>query len=195
MRKVSLSVLVVACAVSLGVGFLLGIGANAAGRRFLAGMVVGERPADVTVAHTISRDRFALQYPSNWSVDETDEDYDPDHLFSIDSSGSTSVMFVVRNEDDTVSPQEKVDAQIEAQMKLMKAPKISRFDRFGRFAGLGATLTGRSLSVKRTVKLFAFNAEGLTVLIVQMYSDEDLPNVKDGLELIEKSFELKPAPK
>ncbi|MEK7269607.1 MAG: hypothetical protein AAB215_01545 [Planctomycetota bacterium] len=147
--------------------------------------------ADTAHPRTLERKGFRLEYPSNWKIDEKDEDYDPDRMFSIESPGSAFVMIAMV--PVKVDPEEHMKGQIDSFANLMGAkPSVARFETYGRYKGKGASLKGKVLGVPVTVKAFACFAEGATALVVQQVPDEDIGLEKDGLDLIEKSFVLIP---
>ena len=145
--------------------------------------------ADVSHPRNLVRERFQLQCPSNWKVDVNDEDYDADHMFSIDSPGSANVMFVMGSLE--TNPEDVLQDQISAFEKLFGAPTISRFERYGQISGKGAILQGKIMGNRITVKEFSFYENDLTVMITQQYPDENFKYVQDGLTLIESPFSLK----
>ena len=194
MKKVPVSILIVSIIIALlsggAIGFLLGIASTKAGAAFLAGLADEEAPAQTDAPIRLARERFELSYPENWTIDTADEDYDPDHMFSIESPGTAFVMFAF-GEIETV-PADSLQNQVDAFSKLMGTPEIQPFDSFGKIQGCGAILRGTILGQKCTVKAFACYAEGMTAIIVQQYPDEDIQYVQDGLALIEASFTLIP---
>ena len=194
MNKVAPGTLVVAMSISLVVGgvagFFLGIASTKAGKTFIRSIVEGEKNAEVSQPKKLVREHFELQYPSNWNIDVNDEDYDPDHMFSIESPGNAFVMFVIGNME--TEPEDNLQIQTRQFEKLMSSPTIDRFERYGHLAGKGATLKGRIIGIRTTVKLFAFHQKGLTIMITQQCPDEDLTREQDGLALIENSFRIHP---
>lgn len=193
MNRTNAVLLLIAIAVALAVGtftgFFLGVASTKAGKAFLADIVQDEQKADVSSPKKIVRERFQLQYPSNWKIDADDEDYDPDHMFSIDSPGSAFVMFIIGTAE--LDPEEHLQIQIRHHEKLMGRMSINRFEKYGRFQGKGATLKGRIMGIRITVKLFAFQQDGLSLMITQQCPDEDWKHVQPGMTLIENSFVLK----
>ena len=103
MKRITPGVLVAAVILSLVIGgiagFVLGIASTRAGKAFIRGMVEAEKNAEVTHPQKLVREKFELEYPSNWKIDAEDKDYDPDHMFSIDSPGNAFVMFVIGSGD------------------------------------------------------------------------------------------------
>src|SRR4051812_47886150 len=97
MNKISPKVLVLAVVGSLLVGgffgFFLGIAVTKLGRTFIHNILHGEERADVSHPTKLDRETFQLQYPSNWTIDVTDENHDPDHRFTLHSPGTAFVMF------------------------------------------------------------------------------------------------------
>ena len=160
---------------------------------FLEGLAETEQPADVRSPQRIERARFRLAYPGNWSVDEADEDYDPDHLFSIDSPGSCHVSVLLF--ESALGAKPSVAAQRQAFVpRLVRDPKETPFTRWGAYEGDGVALAGRILGLyPGSIRIFAHESarEDLTFTIVEFCYDEDLPAVRPGFELIERSFELK----
>ena len=191
-KKFSVATLAVAIAVSLGVGgvigFLAGVASTRFGSELLKGIVEQEEMAAVDKPQKLVRERFGLMYPSNWSVDTEDDDYDPDHMFSIESPGSAFVMFVLG--DVETDPKKNIELQIAGFTRVFGSPTVTRFGSYGQFTGEGAQLSGALLGIKTTVRAFSMFKSGVTVMVVQQYPDEDLRYVKDGLALIERSFSL-----
>lgn len=192
MRKLPWGILAAVALASLIIGgiagFLLGIASTKVGSDFLESIVSGEEHADLAQPNVITRERFRLEYPSNWSVDVNDDDYDPDQNFTIESPGSAMVMFIIGTIE--TDPEENIQAQIAAFRKAMGSPAITRFDQYGNYQGKGAILRGTIMGSRTTVKVFSFCADGLTAIIAEHTPDEDMKYVKSGLALIEKSFSL-----
>jgi hypothetical protein len=176
----------------LSVALLALLGASVGCASFFEGLMQTEQRADVRAAKPHVRERFRLEYPGNWTIDEEDEDYDPDHLFSIDSPGSCHVSVIVF--DAAIPAKDSVGAQVEALVpRLVKEPVQTPFTRWGAYDGEGMALAGKILGVlKGSVRIFAHEsaAEDLTFTIVEFCYDEDLPLVRPGFELIERSFQL-----
>ena len=174
----------------VALGVLFGLVVGCAGG--FESLVQTEQKADVRATKPIVRERFHLEYPGNWTVDEEDEDYDPDHLFSIDSPGSCQVTVVIF--DSAISAKNSVDAQVEAFVpKIVKDPVQTPFARWGAYDGEGVTLAGKMLGLlKGSIRIFAHESvrEDLTLTVVEFCYDEDLPLVRPGFELIERTFEL-----
>ena len=175
---------------SLALAALCGLVVGCAG--WLEDLAETEEPADVGAPKPIVRERFRLQYPGNWRIDEADEDYDPDHLFSIDSPGSCHVTVIVF--DAAIGAKTVVAAQVEAFVpRVLKNPVQTPFVRWGAYEGEGVTLAGRILGVlPGSIRIFAHESEreDLTLTILEFCYDEDLPLVRPGFALVERSFEL-----
>ncbi len=183
--------LLLALGVGLVVGFAGGVLVTKAGRTFLAGLVESERPAQVARPQTLAREQFQLQYPGNWKLDREDEDFDPDHAFNIESPGSAFIMFHIGKA--TLEPDAALEQQVAAFSKLMDRPAQAHFSRWGGFTGQGVVLRGRVLGIPTTIKPFVFSRDGQSVIVVQYYPDEDQAAVLPGLQLVERTFALRPA--
>jgi hypothetical protein len=154
----------------------------------------GEPPADVEHPRTLARDRFQLDYPGNWMIDADADDYDPDHLFSIDSPGSCHVTLILL--DARVGARTSLDAHVEAFVpELLKDPTRTPFSRWGAYEGEGVVLAGKILgALPGSLRLFAHDdADGeRTLNVVEFCYDDDMRAVRPGFELIERSFLLRP---
>jgi hypothetical protein len=174
----------------VALGLFFGLVVGCAGG--LESLLQTEQKADVRATKPIVRERFHLEYPGNWTIDEEDEDYDPDHLFSIDSPGSCHVTVIVF--DAAISAEHCVETQVEVFVpKLVKDPVQTPFASWGAYDGEGVTLAGKILGLlKGSIRIFAHESEreDLTLTIVEFCYDEDLPLVRPGFELIERTFEL-----
>lgn len=171
------------------VGFFLGVASTELGEEFLEGMVATEQPADTGSPQTHDRDRFTLQYPSNWKIDTEDEDYDPDQMFFIESPGAAFVLFVIMDWESDI--EENIQEQVDAFSKFLGSPEKSEFRTWGEFSGLGAKMTGRVLGIETTVKVFSYSEDEASFIIVMQYPEEDLSYLSAGFDLIENSFSLK----
>ena len=170
-------------------GFLVGVRTGEFTDEFLEGMVEDERPAEVADPKTLSREAFELRHPSNWRIDTEDPDYDPDHMFSIESPGTTFTMFIFGTA--ALDPEEHLKEQVAGQKELYGDPTVASFRRYGRYKGHGAELRGRIFGIRSTTRVFSFSRGGTSVVIVQQYPDEDARHVREGLKLIETSFALR----
>ncbi len=194
MKRVPIGLLVAAIAISLlagGIaGFFFGVASTKAGANFLKHLVERERQAETGNPQKLAREEFELLYPANWKINVDDKDYDPDRMFTIDSPGSAFVMFVLGKME--TNPDDSLQAQIDSFSRLMGTPQVQRFESYGKLHGKGATLRGKLMGIKVTVKAFACSSQGMTAVVVQQYPDEDLRYVQGGLLLIEESFTLQP---
>lgn len=141
---------------------------------------------------TIQRDSFSLKYPSNWTIDTADEDYDADALFSLDSpDGDNMIMFMIFDRD--IDKKEMMDAQIEAfSSELIKKPEISSFTDWGKYKGTGKILKGKLLGVfKGFVRIFIWGDGNKTLLVVEQCYDTAYKDLKKDYDLMSSSFSFK----
>ena len=192
MKPVSIRTVLVVGVVCLVIGGFFGIFAGlfsfSSLKMFFGGMG-SERFSEVSKPQELDRPAFRLQYPSNWHVDVNDKDYDPDHMFSIDSPGHSFVMFVIGKLDS--DPGKNLDNNIARFSKLLENAQITRYEKYGALAGKGAILKGKAMGVSETVKVFCFSTDGLTLMITSEVPDDDGKYVEDGIALIENSLRLK----
>lgn len=173
-------------------GLLIGVGSTGAGDDLIESLVSTERRADVKDKKSIVRPAFTLQHPGNWKVDTEDEDYDPNHMFSIDSPGNCFTMFIVF--DTVTDPDDTVQSQIDTYVpKLMKNPTQTPFTKWGRYEGTGMKLEGRVLGVTPgSLRVFSHADEkaDLSFVVVESCYDEDRKATEAGFALIEDTFQL-----
>jgi hypothetical protein len=175
-------------AVGLVIGFGAGVMSVQKARDAFVGAFATERSADVDHPRDIVRPAFQLKYPGNWKIDIGDSGYDPDHHFSIDSSGQSFVMFSVADGD--IAPKVAVEAVVTAMTKkVMRDATRTPFDHWGAYEGEGVVLTGKNLGITRaTVRVFSFRAGDRTVTVTESTFNEDRAMVAPGFALVERSF-------
>ncbi len=173
------------------IGFGAGVASVKAAREAFVSVFEDERAAEVDRPEAIDRPAFRLRYPRNWRINTGDPKYDPDGMFSIESPGTSFVMFVVAT--GAVDPGVSVESHVELQTKkVMHDATRTPFDWWGAYSGVGVLLTGKKLGiVPGTIRIFAFRQGERTFTVVESTSDDDRSKVAPGFALIEKSFEAK----
>lgn len=180
--------LVVVVSLVIGVaGYFLDVVSIKAGEEFVDRLFEDERNADISHPQVLTCNSFQLRYPKNWKIDEDDEVYDPNQNFSIESPGSSFVMFAIGTLE--MSPEERLKFYVREYEK-MGAVIIERFERYGRYSGKGAILTRKNMGIQTTIKLFAFSYKGFNAIITQFWPDEDFMMVHTGFGLIENTFSV-----
>lgn len=173
-------------------GFGAGVLSVRSARTFLQDALELEQPADVARPRLLERPGFSLQHPGNWKVDTEDRAYDPDANFSLDSPGASFVRIMVASGE--ADPARVVEAHVTVQLRtILKDAARTPFAGWGSFTGAGVELKGRSMGlVPVTLRIFAFQAGGRTVTILEYRPDEDAPRVQAGFDLVARTFALKP---
>ncbi|MBS4066322.1 MAG: hypothetical protein KGZ74_17310 [Chitinophagaceae bacterium] len=146
----------------------------------------------VTKSVKMDRPGYSFLYDGDWTIDSTDEDYDIDGYYALDSkSGNGFISFAFFNA--TIDPEEVVLEQIKAHLSTsMKNGSTTRFDTWGKYKGKGALLKGKLLGIyKGEIRVFCYTEKERSFLIVSQIMDSDKPDDEPGLLLIEKSFILK----
>ena len=139
---------------------------------------------------SLKRARFELRFPTDWAIDTEDPDFDPDHLFSIDSPENAFVMFFMGSVK--TDPSDNVREQVKAFSRNMDKTAVSDFDSYGKYKGAGAEITGKLLGYKVTVKAFSCYVEGMTVIVVQQIPEDEGLSAAHGIAMIEKTFTILP---
>lgn len=143
---------------------------------------------------TINRDSFSLKYPDTWAIDKTDEDYDPDALFSLDSEKEegASVMFMIFSLP--LDAEDMLDQQVKAMTKgLIKNPtSITDFDTWGNLKGKGKIIKGKLMGIfKGQIRLFMYTDESKSMLVMEQFYDADAEKVAANFVSIANSFKFK----
>jgi hypothetical protein len=178
--------------IGLVVGFFVGIGATKAGSAFLEDFASNEAPADVTHPKNYVRPGFSFKYPGNWRIDAEAPENDPDHHVDVESPGSCMTMLFVFDTplDPAVSVREQVAAFVP---KLLSAPARTPFATWGKYTGQGVLLKGKMLGLTEgSIRVFSHANDKRSFIAVEQCYDEDMKQVKPGLDLVESSFELSP---
>lgn len=173
-----------------GVGYLAGVLSVKGARELVSGWFESERHAEVSSPTALDRPGFSLKFPANWKLRSDDEDFDPDHMFSIDSPGSSFVMVIVAEGD--LEPKDSVREHVTIQTsKLIKNARQMPFSRWGTFTGEGVLLAGNYLGLEPgTMRIFSWRTTGRTFTIVESTYDDDRARVAPGFALIERSFKV-----
>jgi hypothetical protein len=138
---------------------------------------------------TLSRRGFTFDYPSSWTVDDKDKDYDPDHLFSIDASAGAMIMFVIA--DAELDLTETLASHVQIQAKRLANAVRTKFDRWGKYDGQGVVLRGKSLGLlPTTLRLFVFSAAGKTITVAEYCTDDEKLQRLPEFRVIEHSFRV-----
>jgi len=196
MKNVPMSVLFVGILISLMlglfIGFFLGVASTEAGAEFIEDIMTSETAADISNPKKIIHERYEFEYPKNWKIDDSAEDYDPDQNFSIESPGENFATYIIS--DDVLTPKEQLKIQADTYSELLSNSTKSPIKSYGQYAAEGSTLKGAIYGIKFTIRIISFQVEDMVVTIIQQYTDDEEKLVLPGFNLIEKSFVLKPAP-
>jgi len=143
---------------------------------------------------TIDRPEFRLNYPADWTIASYQSDYDPDRLFTIETTGQSHITIEIF--DITNKSLEQTMADV---LQALDGPAISTysygdFDYWGRYAGEGRHLKGKVLSIMPGgIRVFAAKipSRGKGLLVTEFYMSEDLPSALPGFDLISQTFAFK----
>jgi hypothetical protein len=191
-KHLALTILVVGVAAGLVLGVGIGRLTQESGRRHFRGSLTVEQPADVAHPVTMDREDFTLQYPGNWRLNaDAASNRSPDRLFSLDSPGSSFVMFA--RYDVLTDPVENLRIQMEkfvpAQMTDFTHEPLTRW---GAYEGVGDVLKGRTPDgAAARLRIFSHSDPEQSFVAVEMVFDEDAVDVEPGVKLIEATFRLK----
>jgi hypothetical protein len=148
-----------------------------------------------TSTMTIDRPGYTLKYPSTWSVDTADKDYDPDSYFAIDASeeGCTIMFFFLKAKGD---PATHVKAQVDSQKKrIMPEPVLTPFAQWGNYQGSGMEMKGKTKPLgDGVIRAFSHTEKDRMFDVVEFCFEDDMPAVSPGFKTIESSFALKTPP-
>jgi len=149
-------------------------------------------PFIISAQVKIDREGFSMKYPSGWTIDTADEDYDADALFSIDSpNGENMIMFVIY--DMALDTADLMKKQVDAfTAELLKKPEISHFNSWGQYKGSGEVLKGKLAGVyKGAVRIFIYTDGKKTLTVIEQFNDKDFEALKKDYEQMAASFTFK----
>jgi hypothetical protein len=133
------------------------------------------------------RKGFKFEYPASWTVDEKDEDFDPDHKINIDASKKAFVGFVIVEPEKS----ELFSKYVKIFESKMPAATKTEFDQWGKYKGTGTSLQGKfSNGTTYSIRIFAFNDSNKTFLINETMPDSEKAELTAGFRIVEESFEL-----
>jgi hypothetical protein len=164
------------------------LGAMVAG--FLAMQLLVGAPPAVDDPEVISRDGFSLQHPRNWFVDASDDNYDPDHQFTIEPRIGDAVVKVIVY-DRAVDPEAELDASLETLAKLMELGDATPFDRWGSYQGVGREIAARIDGRDYSLRLFCASLERRSVEVWELAAGGIRERMEPGFDLIRRSFVLR----
>jgi hypothetical protein len=141
---------------------------------------------------TLDRPGYTMKYPANWKVDSSDEDFDYDSYFTLDThSDNGFISIFIFN--DSISTDVHVEEQIKAHLKqTIKNGAVTRYTSWGNYTGTGARIRGKLMGVfKGEVNVFAYSTDSSGFLALYQLFDSDRKLDESGFELIKSSFRLK----
>lgn len=182
--------------VGAGLGYLLGSMSGGAIMELVSGRPhVAEdfqRPRSGRVPREtkiFARDAFRFKFSTEWKIDDRDEDFDPDHRFTVSTAGSSMIIFVIHKCQRDLG--DLLEDCLVAHKKNIRGGSTAEFKKWGEHVGRGIILSGKFQGVKKTtLRLFAFQAAGKTFMITEYAPADEWNDSAPGFELIEDSFEI-----
>jgi len=146
-------------------------------------------PPDVDWPSTLDRPGFSLQYPGNWWVDDTDDEYDPDSYFSIMPMQDAGVDINVLQE--AIDPTEYTLSCVQSYREVFVGGEMESFTRWGSHRGYGLEYVGTFEGGSYRVRVFTTStgARGLTVVEYAEMGVES--EMAPGFALIRTTFRFK----
>ncbi len=136
----------------------------------------------------LARPSFSLSYPSNWSIDTADAQYDPDSFFTIETPDDGMIQFLVFAPHIDTSPF-ATDIVSEFRDKQFSAVTSTSFSHWGRYEGKGIALRGKLLSILRAeVRVFHASSASRPFIVVEMCYDDSRDTDQVGFQMIRDTF-------
>ena len=173
------------------VGFFSGFATGGNHGGFFADLFATESRAKIKNPKRIDRLGYSVDYPSNWTIDRSDPEFDLDHYLMLESPGGSYVWFMFSGAED---PEEAAATQVESYSEGMRAMKVDDFSEYGNLEGIGKRVSGRYFAFRVEVNIFCALQGETAVTIIEFAYLEDLPLAKPGFELVRDSFLMKPDP-
>jgi hypothetical protein len=143
-------------------------------------------------SHPIDRPLYKMRYADGWTIDSSDEDFDMDSYFTLDSkSGNGFISMFVFNTG--IDAKDAVQKQIDAHLsKTMKGGQVSKFQIWGNYKGEGANINGKLMGAfKGNINIFSFSTDTTGFIAVYQILDSEKEKDLPGVEQIKSSFKLK----
>ena len=141
---------------------------------------------------TIERPAYIMQHFANMTIDSTDEDFNFDSYFTLNTtSDNGTVNFFIF--EGPIDVKDAVKRQMDAFLsKVVTNEKVVKYNTWGSYNGEAAVITGTLMKVMDgEVKIFAFSGKKYSFLVVSQILEEDRVKDTPGLKLIESTFKLK----
>ena len=141
---------------------------------------------------TIERPAYIVQHYASMTVDSSDEDFDFDSYFTLNttSENGTINFFIFEGEIDI---KDAVQKQIDAFLSSMITDEeVTKYTNWGSYKGAGAIITGTLMEIALgEVKIFAYSGKKYSFLVVSQILEGDRAKDLPGLKLIESTFKLR----
>jgi hypothetical protein len=141
---------------------------------------------------TIERPAYILQHYASMTIDSSDEDFDFDSYFTLNTtSDNGTVNFFIF--EGAIDSKDAVQKQIDAFLShVVTNEKVTKYTNWGSYKGQGAIIKGTLMKMlDGEVKIFAYAGEKYSFLVVSQILEEDREKDTPGLKLIESTFKLK----
>jgi hypothetical protein len=154
---------------------------------FLGGFLA--TPPDLVNTNRIDRAEFSLEYPGNWELDRTDEDFDPDRDFSIGPPMEDAIIRIWFP-DEAMDSQECIDQGLRNLTDAYPGLTSTPIARWGKFEGAGhegrMTIDGGDYAFV----LFCSTERTRPFEILWIVDSRARNSLLPGVGLIRNSFEL-----
>jgi hypothetical protein len=148
-----------------------------------------EAAADPPATKTYTGSGVRFNYPQTWKLKEQDKAEQKAHILSFDVSTGSSLMLIVF--DDQKDPSKVLQAMSQPQEQQLPAARRTEFKQWGKQNGAGQMLQGNFLNlVDLTKRIFVFNAEGRTFVVIEHIPDDERAALAPGLAALEESFQV-----
>jgi hypothetical protein len=188
-NKAALITGILSLLIGIGIGFALGVASVKEVRKALESLEVSEEPADLADPGVVETERVRFEYPGNWNLNGSVEDFAKYGFLSIDSIDASTLYLYMEDED--VEPHARVSAKREEHMRMLTNVKSEPFDRWGSFRGTGVRLRGSMVGLDAEYRIFSVRTESGAFTVVEETWRDDLAQVQPGFEHIRKTFTLK----
>ncbi|QYY34861.1 hypothetical protein [Ruficoccus sp. ZRK36] len=143
---------------------------------------------------TIDRPAFTLTYPTGWHIATSQDDYDADHLFTIEVANGDSYITIKLFVPDANTDADDIMFSI---LTTLDGPMIETYSRdsfnnWGQFEGQGVHLKGKIAGfLPGGARIFVSTMGQRGILVTELYYADDLDAAFPGFDLIRKSFAFK----
>ncbi len=154
----------------------------------IAALLSSFAPTNTRSPATHTAQKFNFQYPSNWTIETADPDYDAQANLQIDAPQDAVLRVMFYEAEST--PAEEVAGTVRALKATMDAPSVSPApEQWGQYAGKSAMVRGKTAGIEFVCRVFVTEVRPNAFLqIHEITAVSDEATVEPGFRLVRSTM-------